>query len=283
MNDNKVTDPIQPQESSFKETPPLENTPNGIGQKENTLIIVALVFLMTIIGVGAYFLGTQKARKEEIPNKITTALTPPPTQTLPSSVQTGDVVKLSNAWNLGTKTYSNPKISIAFDYPSYFETKETDIQKANKEWLDKYKNIPSVKQPLYRSNFSASFYTPNQELATTQEFCDNKMSVSVQQYDNSQNLSLYDFIADLQKTYPGGGITETFDTYKKGLKPTTLPKEGSYVFEGIVGENPVKAVYFTNKGNVYTFGLIGNCNTGGQYTSEADKILQNMLNNVKYL
>ena len=94
---------------------------------------------------------------------------------------------------------------------------------------------------------------------------------------------MYDFIADQHKTYPGDGQTETFDTYKKDLKPTDLPKQGSYIFEGIVGENPVKTVYFTNKGEVYTFGLIGNCDTGGQYTPDAAAVFDDMLKSIKYL
>lgn len=285
MNDDNVTNQIQPQEPPTEESQSLQNTTSKIGQKENILIIAGLIVLMSVIGVGAYFLGVQKAGKEA----ILPSTTPSPTitsQLNPSPNQTGEVVKLYSAWSLGTKIYSNPTIGITFEYPSYFETKESDVQKANKEWADKYKNDPNVKQPLYRSNFSASFYTPDQELAVNQEFCDNNMSVSVQQYDNAQNLSLYDFIADLQRTFPGDGITETFDTfdtYKKGLKSTVVPKEGSYVFEGIVYENPVKTVYFTNKEKVYTFELIGNCDTGGKYTPDADKILQNMLNSVKYL
>ena len=109
------------------------------------------------------------------------------------------------------------------------------------------------------------------------------MSVSVSKYDNNQNFSLYDFIADQQKTYPGDGRTETIDMYKKGLKPTDVPKLGSYVFEGVIGENPVKTVYFTNNGKVYSFDLIGNCNTGGKYTPDAEAVFDTMLKSVKYL
>lgn len=301
MNENNVIDPIQPQESSVKETVSTqssENTSNGIGQKGNTLIIVGLVFLMAIIGAGAYFLGTQKAGKEvNLPTKVTTSSTPSPTlveQSKPSPNQTGGIVKLSDAWNLGTKTYSSPNINITFDYPSYFELRETDVVAENAKWATQYKNDPNVRQPLYKSSFFVTLSTPELEPKTSSsdeikyeqeisDICDNKMRVSVQMYNNSQNLTLYNFIADLQKSYPGDGITETFDTYKKGLKSTTLPKADSYVFEGVVGENPVKTVYFTNKEKVYTFGLIGNCNTGGQYTPDADKVLQSILKSIKYL
>lgn len=195
------------------------------------------------------------------------------------------IVKLADAWGLGTKIYSNPKINITFDYPSYFNIKETDVVKENADWQAKYKNNSEVRQPLYKSSFYVSFSTPDIypiEDKSVTTYCDNRMSVSVQRYENSQSLSLYDFIADLNKTFPGNGIIDTFDTYKRGLKPTNTPKENSYVFEGIVGENPVRTVYFTNKSEVYTFGLIGNCNTGGQYTPDADKVFQNILRTIKF-
>ncbi len=255
-----------------------------MSQKGFTPLIIALIVVLIVgITIGTYYLGTQKIHKSNSLSQITNPSPTPFTQSTPSLTQPNNVMKLSDAWNLGTKTYSNPKIDIIFNYPSYFDVKEVDIQKENADWQAQYKNNPNVKQPLYTSTFYATFSTPNQESVSSQEMCDNKMNISVQKYDNPQSFSLYDFIADSHKTYPGNGITETFDTYKKDLKTTTLPKAGSYVFEGIVGENPVKTVYFTNKGKVYTFGLIGNCNTGGQYTPDADKVFESILKSIKYL
>lgn len=253
------------------------------------LILVGIIVILGIIG-GVYYLSINRTSKpaqtqDSIVNQSISQPTPKP------SIGSQKIILLSNAWNLGTKTYSNPKTSITFEYPLYFEAKETDVQKANQEWAEKYKNDPNVK-PLHESTFLASFFTPEIEVKNEgndteynrkwDEFCDNKMLVSVQEYDNPQNLSLYDFIANSHKSYPGGGKTETFDTYKKDLETSNLPKEGSYVFEGIVAENPVKTVYFSTKGKVYTFGLIGNCNTGGQYTSDANKVFENILKSIRY-
>jgi hypothetical protein len=89
--------------------------------------------------------------------------------------------------------------------------------------------------------------------------------------------------SDLNKSYPGSGITESFETYRKNLTQSQLPKAGSFVFKGIIGENPVKKVYFTFKDKVYEFHLIGNCDTGGQYTPDAESVFDNMLKSVKYL
>lgn len=256
-----------------------------MNQKGDIPILIALgVLIIAVIAGGAYYLGTTKNKSQSQVQVFTQSPTPS-IQATPTPTSSNNLVQLSYAWNLGTKTYTNPKVGITFDYPSYFDVKEIDIQKENADWAAKYKNSPEVRQPLYTSTFYTTFNTtPNDPSApVNREICDNKMSVSVQKFDNPKNLSLYDFIADSHKTYPGDGITETFETYKKDLKPTTLPKEGSYVFEGIIGENPVKTVYFINKGVVYTFGLIGNCDTGGQYTPDANKVFENILKSIKYL
>lgn len=238
------------------------------------LILVGILIILAVAG-GAYYLGRQttpKSSSASVVNSQPSSENPSPT-----------VVKLSDAWNLGTKTYANPKIDITFQYPKYFIVTEVDIDRKNADFLIKYKDDPNVKQPLYSSTFSAVFDTHKPRDPVSQEICDNKMTVSIQKYDNTKELPLYDFISDINKSYPGDGMTETFDTYKKSLKSTNLPKEDSYVFKGIIGENPVKTVYFVNKGKVYTFNLFGNCDTGGQYTPDADAVFENMLKSITYL
>lgn len=240
--------------------------------------LILLIGILLIIGGVAYeiyYLGTISRNKPaQIPalsvNKATSQPSPKP------SISPNQIVPLSTAWNLGTKTYSNPDIGITFEYPYYFEVQETDIQKANQEWADQYKKKSFVKQPLYMNDFAASFSTPDIEIQNLGndedyskrwlEFCDNKISVSVLKYQNDKNLPLFDFIAELKKTYSINGKTMTFDDYKQNLKTTSLPQEGSYVFGGDGRENPVKTVYFINKENVYTFNLIGFCDTREFYT-----------------
>ena len=258
------------------------------------ILIVGLVFAILIVGAVLAFTLSKNNNKSE--NTNSEVISPSPTASaavIPSSdpITKNTVVPLVNAW-AKTKTFTNPDIDISFDYPIYFESQTVDIKKENKDWADKYKNDPSVKQPLYGSVFTARFFTPEISAEAVTNLppgvenysfvCDNNMRVSVSKYDNSEGLSLYDYIAKLNKTYPGDGVTESFDTYKKNLTQTSLPKASSYVFEGIIGENPVKEVYFTNKGSVYEFHLTGNCDTGGQYTKDADKIFQNILSSIKF-
>ena len=277
--------------------PPTQSEPiknNLLNHKGNFLPIVAIVAIL-VIGVVITFILSNRSKQPQ--NTYSNVVSPSPIATAtvipsPTPITNTTVVPLANAW-AQTKTYANPIIDISFNYPSYFEVRVVDIKKENKDWADKYRNDPNVRQPLYKSNFAASFFTPEVNVEAVSNLpvgvenyrfvCDNKMTVSVSKYDNSKGLSLYDYIAKLNKTYPGDGITESFDTYKKNLTQTSLPKAGSYVFEGIMGENPVKVVYFTNKNNVYAFHLIGNCDTGGQYTKDADKVFGDILSSVKFL
>lgn len=278
-------------------TPPPDNITeksNLLNKKGNFLPIIGILALVIIVGIVAFTL-MQKKNTPETNNSYVSNPSPTVASSIspsPTPITNTTVVPLTSAW-VKTKVYSSPKLDITFDYPEYFSVNVVDIEKENKEWADKYKNDPNVRQPLYKSNFSASFFTPEVNVEAVSNLppgvenyrfvCDNKMSVYVAKYDNGEGLSLYDYIAKLNKSYPGDGITESFDTYKKNLSQTASPKVGSYVFEGIVGENPVKEAYFTNKNSVYEFHLIGNCDTGGQYTKDADKVFQNMLNSVKFL
>lgn len=255
------------------------------------LALILIGILVAILGGSSYLMNMNQAKT---PLKITKQITPMISNTpslspkitsiaSPSSSPSPEkIILLSDAWNLGTKTYINSKIDITFDYPTYFKMYETDVDKENADWAKKYKNDPNARQPLYQSSFLVSFDSQDRSGPVTQEICENKMSVSVQKYDNDKHMKLYDFIADLHKTYAGDGITDTFTTYKKSLKTTDLPKENSYVFEGIIGENPVKEVYFENNGSIYLFHLMGNCDTGGKYTPQADAVFTQILTSIHF-
>ncbi|MDP2632524.1 MAG: hypothetical protein Q8P25_02250, partial [Candidatus Curtissbacteria bacterium] len=105
------------------------------------MILTIALFILLVVGGIAYYFNTQKNRSSNLNNQ---PQNPSPTivsQVTPSSSrQSEKLVKLADAWSLGTITYSSPKIGITFEYPSYFEVQETNIQKANQEWADQYKN-----------------------------------------------------------------------------------------------------------------------------------------------
>jgi hypothetical protein len=182
------------------------------------------------------------------------------------------MVKLSNAWSAGTKTYGNSKLNISFDYPSYFT--ETAVKSETARFSVRFET-PDIK---YAASGNLS-----EDAKIWSEVCENKMTVLVQEFDNKKGTSLYDFIAELYKSYPGNGVTESFESYRKNLNETNSPRTGSYVFEGIVFENPVKTVFFVNNDSIYSFTLRGNCDTGGQYTKEAQNVFDKIIGSIKFL
>ena len=194
-----------------------------------------------------------------------------------------DFILLSNAWDEGENTFSDQDLGITFKYPKYFDTGITDIPKANSEWAERYKNNPNVEQPLHSSNFLAYFTTPHHELAQSQEFCDNKMYVSVEQFRNPTNLQLYDFIAQEYKSPLGTSSPTTwFDILKNNFTLSDTPQPGSYIYEGGFYENPTKIVFFTKDNAVYKFQMSGNCNTGGQYTQDAENVFDKMISTISF-
>jgi hypothetical protein len=272
-------------------TPSQPTTTSNSKLKQKLINIFGAILTLLLVGGGAYYLGLSQniSRQEALssPQTPTSFVQPtliPTENTYPEwheyAGQVLSFTKLSEAGKLGTTMYSNSEVEITFEYPSFLNINEIDIQKENADWQAEYKDNPNVKQPLYTSSFAVGFSTPNQELATTQEFCDNKMSVSFSGYDNNKNLSLYDFITDQDKSLSRDRLHASDE---KDLQPTSSPKQGSYVFEGIVGSTPMKAVYFTNKSKIYIFSLTGNCDTGGEYTYDAEAVFDNMLKSVKYL
>ena len=242
-------------------------------------LIIVIVLLVIFVG----YIYTQKSNdKGNVTKAPVTALSPsakPSTETSPRART--KFVKLSEAWNQGTKTFTSSKINISFEYPSYFLIDEVDIEKENREWAETYKNNPDVKQPRYTSSFAANFHT--NYAGDPRETCPNTMRVHVAQDDNRKNLTLYDFIADMNKAYAGGGVTETFETYKKNLFQSKVPKATSYVWIGDSAETPAKEVYFEHNGKVFLFILRGYCDTGGKYSKDAENVFDNMLKSIKFL
>lgn len=178
-------------------------------------------------------------------------------------------VNLSTAWQDGTTMYSNSNLGITFEYPKTLEVQTPKIDNSLFSVRILTPDIPIEKRQSPEFDFNV--------------YDENTMRILITEYPNTESLSLYDFIAKQNKTYPGNGITDTFDTYKKSLKQTNVPKEGSYVFEGNIGENPRKEVYFEHSGKVYLFGLGGGNNTGEGYSDDANKLFDNILKSIFFL
>lgn len=135
----------------------------GIGQKGNTLIIVGIVFLMAIIGAGAYYFGAMKSTK---PTQI-----PQPTQTSQPISTTSPQDGTTN-W----ETYVNSNNNFSIKYPK--DAKYIDV-------YDPRSNRPKtwiVDFELYRKSNSD---------ALAQLFIHN--------FDNLDSLSAKDYFLQHQK------------------------------------------------------------------------------------
>ena len=162
----------------------------------------------------------------------------------------------------------NASLGISFEYPKSFIF--------NSPKIDNGTIYLSITTPEVSAEEAAS---PGFDYSA---YDSEAMRVSISKFTNTENLSLYDFIAKQHKTYPGNGITDTFDTYKKYLTSTGIPRPGSYMFNGNVSENPVKTVYFEHNGSVYAFNLGGGRGTGQSYSADADKLFNKILQSIKF-
>lgn len=200
------------------------------------------------------------------------------------------IIPLATAWSGKLNVYSAPTLGITFQYPAFFIAKVIDIAK---EKTQGYYYASLNKDYEYRS-FGVTFSVPQLTNAQITEaenadpnfyskYVNNIMYLSLSKYDNPRNLSLYDFLALEYKVYAGNGIEATFDTFKQSLKPSAVPFPGSYEFVGNQGENPNRKVFFTNKGKIYEFSLTGGLGTGDGYSTDANNLLNNILQTVTIL
>lgn len=264
--------------------PPIQHVNN---RYKLWIIVVIVLIALSVGGIGGYMLGT----KQNNDTKTVTPTSSPsptiifePTPTLPEQAKT--LVKLADAWNLGVKTFSDPKINITFDYPSYFQTRVLDIEKVNKEAkerADKYNQKPYVYDQAFDASFSTPEIDPVYYTGDRQLRCDNTIGIGVTQYDNPQNMALYDFIDYLDKhAFAQSGPAAM--AIRDKVTQSQLPKAGSYVYEAIYGEAGItKIVFFTNKDKVYEFNLNGGCDLGDPYTQDGENVFDNMLKSVKFL
>lgn len=187
----------------------------------------------------------------------------------------------------GTTPYTNSNIDISFQYPTDFNKLEVDTQKENQTFRQQY---PEMKNDVY-GDFFVSFYAPhiseaamNQPNFDYQTYSKNAMSISVQAYANPNNLKVQDYIK-ANFTSPGvDGKTPGSALILPALKKVSHPNNDSFVYEGLGGgEQPHKIIYFTYKGKFYSLSLQGGTDTGDNYSSDAEKIFDNLVESIKLL
>lgn len=109
METNSDNQQPQPNLSSPQIPSSLNPSPN---QKGNFLIPITLIFLILVIGIGAYYLGTQKSR---------TLVNDQQSQLTPSLTQPASINNVIDDWNVLTtedwKSYYNNDLKFSIKYP----------------------------------------------------------------------------------------------------------------------------------------------------------------------
>lgn len=193
-------------------------------------------------------------------------------QSLPTPTagqKTSQIIPLSTVWQMGTTTYTNPKLGISFEYPKVFTVDVADVS----------------------SDVTFSMRINSQDIPIEQRvepgfdwtaYDKNAMTIEIVQDDNSSNQTLDTF---LSSAYVGPGVdgkTPVINILKRGLIASSAPVPGSYVFTGTLGETPSKIYYFMNKDKIYSITLWGGHNAGNLYSKDAEKVFDQIISSIKF-
>jgi len=245
------------------------------------LILIVALLSAGVFGIIGYYLGLSHQVNPYLQQTKYTQAKPsiiisPPNSPTPMSSQRPDNFLLATIWQQGTSQYSNTLINITFQYPKSFTSQVVDTSNyvgssIPRPLLSLQLDTPDVPQSIKnKPGFDWNTYD------------DNSMHVYIDVYNNTNNQTLDTFLNTL---YAGPGIdgkTPMITTLRNNLVSSDVPKSGSFVYVGTLGENPMKAYYFTNGDKIYVFRLVGGNDTGASYTKDAENVFMNIINSIVF-
>lgn len=244
--------------------------------------ILAVIILLLLAAATAFYAYDSGQVEEPLPFNSQLALPLPSILKtyIPASTSADERTPLPLLANSATFPQTEFKggmdFPFTFYYPDYFEKTITDVEKRKLEVLEREPNY--VWRLLSQARIGVSLTSSKYDYSD----CSDVMRIFISKYANVDHTSLYDFIKTLNAEYAGNGITETFETYEKGLVTIDFPKPNSYQFTGNLSENPAKTVYFEHGDSFYSFTLSGGCNTGEGYSEDAENLFDSILKNLKF-
>lgn len=241
-----------------------------MNKKGFSAIQIILIVLLIIGVLGVYYLKNNKTTSSINLDTENAASSSSQMYGLPNYAP----FNLSETWEGGLNTYTNPKMNISLKYPKSFsktEEEEMPTYEGSAIFAVRLLTPQAPKWELGKEDFDWTSYDKNQ------------MSVYIEVFNNSNNLSIEDFIKNKFNDIGIDGKTSTYVTLKKGLKETSSPKENSYVYEGILGENPIKKVMFAQKDKVYNLTLVGGTDTGAGYSDDAEQVFDRIISSIEFL
>ncbi len=172
-------------------------------------------------------------------------------------------------------TYERNDLGFSFKYPeSFILTDNTDspYYKDEKPYLRIHLITPSL--PAEDQN------KPGFDL---RKYNDNSISIYLTVLRNDKNLNLRDFMTmDMSEPGKDGKPIIGVDGLQ-GLIVSNVPKDNSFVFEGLSSAGQSKKSYFfANQNYVYYLTMIRDVDTGRPYTAQAEKLLEQIIGSIKF-
>ena len=245
-----------------------------INQKGYTLPVLGIILLVLIAVTGTYAAVSSQNQWDK--EELASVNSGQPDSAAPgSSEKLIPFPELKKASEMPQVEFKDQDFPFSFSYPEYFEKTIPDVE------IRKLETLKENPDYVWRLLAQARIGVPDSSIYDYSN-CENKLVILISKYANIENTNLLNFIKIIRDEYPGGGRTESFATYEKGLSKIDYPRPNSYMFTGVISENPVKEVFFEYGDAFYDFYLIGGCDTGGSYSKDGEAFFENILKNLKF-
>lgn len=165
---------------------------------------------------------------------------------------------------VGWTVYSNDEYRLTIKHPTRLKVEELS---------------PSVIK-FYSPEAAPDAIMPDEE-ETQDQFTKQYVLILLQIHENPSRLPLNEA---LRQIYSRPGIdkrTTEFDTMEIHLQSYPNGPLGALTFEGSIGENPQKSVFFSYRDNIYQLTLYGSGGTGGEYSTTAEMIFDQMITTIE--
>lgn len=254
METNNTNQQPQPNPSPPQTQPSLNPSPN---QRGNFLIPIGLAFLILVIGVGAYYLGTQKSKS---PNSQQSTNTPTSTQGTPTNYPSQSLYTNAlglTTWslaNVGNEIYLKQTINITNDKVDYPNSKARTISNI-------YSQDDKSYEPQEITGADASKYTWIDIL--TEPINDSVGSVSILVSDR---LFSFKKVPNTNNVLFAVELSRSASVSTNGPWSPYQGERDLYLYDRSSGKGDLKKITsFTNSTTKYTYPKINSFSQDGRY------------------
>ncbi len=189
--------------------------------------------------------------------------------------QSGKIIDNDNVNINGWQEYKNNAYGASIKYPPGISIKEVTPGKSDEPLRE-----------IVLILFTSQEVGPNVQIPPGQEeykkFHSRYFSAGLSIYDNFNNLALKDALKTIfsqNSIIPG---KTTYDLMEDRLQPFKKAPKGSFLFEGAIGENPVKKIFIPHNTKLYIFTLYGGPYTDESYSTNAETLFDDMISTFQF-